>query len=304
MVGLEWLDREAYPFSPHQLSLGMGNLHYVDEGSGPPIVMVHGNPTWSFLYRHLIRRLSGTYRCIAPDHIGFGLSDKPPDWSYRPQDHASNLAHLMDDLEVEGITLIVQDWGGPIGLSYALDHPRKVSSLVILNTWMWPVNRDPYYLAFSGFVGGPVGRVLIRRANLFARTIMRQAYGDKRRLTKRIHQQYLSPLRTPDDRRGCARLPGEILRSTPWLRDLWARRHVLRGVPALIAWGMKDIAFREKELRVWTDALPEAEVLALEDVGHYVQEEAPDRLGEAVERFLPRVLGGSSVPGEDAPRDG
>ncbi len=285
-MSTDWLDRAAYPFTSRYLELDAGRMHFVDEGSGSPIVMVHGNPTWSFLYRHLIARLSPEYRCVAPDHLGFGLSDKPGDWTYRPEDHARNLAALVERLELSDVTLVVQDWGGPIGLSYAVEHPENVARLVVMNTWMWPVDDDRYYRAFSRFVGGPLGRFLIRRFNFFARVVMPRSYGDRRQLTKQIHEQYLRPLRSPAERRACSILPGEILGSTRWLESLWDRKGALQDKPALIVWGMEDIAFREKELDRWTSTLPHAETVRLPGVGHYVQEEAPEELGSAVARFL------------------
>lgn len=286
MNELDWLDRDEYPFASHYLDLPMGRLHYLDEGAGDPIVMVHGNPTWSFLYRHLIKALSPAYRCIALDHIGFGLSDKPTGWSYLPTEHAQNLETLIESLDLKHITLVVQDWGGPIGLSYAINHPENVKRLVIMNTWLWPVDKDWYYIAFSKFTGGAIGRFLIRRYNFFARTIMRQSYGDKARLTEPVHRHYLRPLQNPAERKGCWVLPREIVGSTPWLDTLWRRKSRLATLPKLIVWGMKDIAFREQELRTWTQAFPEAEVVKLADVGHYVQDEGADALGRHVRQFL------------------
>ena len=116
-------------------------LHYIDEGRGDPVVMVHGTPTWSFLYRHVVKGLSKNYRCIAPDHIGFGLSDKPQGWSYTIEAQAKNLQVLLDSLDLEDITLVVHDFGGPIGLSYAIENPEKVSRLVIMNTWLWSLKK-------------------------------------------------------------------------------------------------------------------------------------------------------------------
>lgn len=284
----DWIDREAYPYDSHYLELDMGRMHYVDEGSGEPVVMVHGNPTWSFLYRHLIRQLAPTHHCVAMDHIGFGLSDKPTSWNYNPAGHARNLEALIQSLDLTDITLVVQDWGGPLGLSYAINHPEKVKRLVIMNTWMWPVNNDWYYVAFSKFTGGLLGRFLIRHFNFFARVVMPQSYGDKARLTTRIHQHYLKPLTVPEERKGCWVFPGQITGAKTWLESLWSRRSILTEKQALIVWGMKDIAFREKELNTWIEALPGAQVLRLEDVGHYVQEEATDRLGPAVMDFLSR----------------
>lgn len=281
-----WVDRETYPFESRFLELDAGRMHYVDVGSGAPLLMIHGNPTWSFLYRDLIRRMAPFFRCIAPDHIGFGLSEKPTDWTYRPEDHARNLTALIEALDLKDITLVGQDWGGPIGLSYAIDHPEKIARLVIINTWMWPVDDDWYYIAFSRFAGGPIGRFLIRHFNFFARVIMPQAYGDRRRLTRQIHQHYLKALGAPAERKGCWVMPGEIIGATDWLRELWSHRAALQEKPTLIAWGMKDIAFREKELNRWIAAFPEAQVIRLTGVGHYVQEEAPDELGRAMARFL------------------
>ena len=284
------IDREEYPFESHYFQVPAGNLHYVDEGSGPPIVMIHGNPTWSFLYRKLIKRLRPEYRCIAMDHLGFGLSDKPEDWSYLPRDHATNLTALIEGLGLKNITLVVQDWGGPIGLSYAVAHPENIARIVIMNTWAWPVNRDPYYIAFSGFMGGPIGRMLIRRYNFFAKSIMRQAFGDKHKLSAAAHEHYLLALATPEDRTGCFVFPKQIIKSTPWLAQIWENISVLNKIPKLIVWGMKDIAFREKELKRWERAFPDARTIRLDSVGHFVQEESPDELADAVVAFLEKQM--------------
>lgn len=286
MSTLAWLDRDAYPFTSHYLELEAGQMHYVDEGSGDPIVMVHGNPTWSYLYRHLIKALAPAHRCVAPDHLGFGLSDKPPAWTYLPREHGQHLTALIETLGLHNVTLIVQDWGGPIGLSYAVNHPDNVRRLIILNTWMWPVNHEWYYVAFGTFVGGLIGRFLIKRTNFFARVVMPLSYGDRKKLTPSIHQHYLKPLQNPEERKGCWVLPREILGSTAWLKDLWAQKSALNDKPTLIVWGMKDIAFREKELHVWTSTFPDAAVVRLANVGHYVQEEATEALERAVARFL------------------
>ena len=282
----DWIDRQEYPFTPQEFSLSMGTMRYVDEGAGPPVVMVHGNPTWSFVYRHLIKGLRDQYRCIAMDHIGFGLSAKPADWSYQPQAHAANLRALLDALDLHDITLVVQDWGGPIGLSYALDNPQRVRRLVILNTWLWPVDDDWYYRAFSGLMGGPIGRFLIRRFNFFARSVVRQAYGDKSKLTPAIHRHYTNHLPTPESRQGSWVFPGAIIGATSWLAELWARRAALADKPVLLAWGLQDIAFREKELRRWQALFPDAAVVRYEGAGHYVQDEMGPDLAQRIGAFL------------------
>lgn len=295
----DWVDRAAYPFTSRYLETPAGRMHYIDEGRGEPVVMVHGNPAWSFLYRDLVKRLSSRHRCVAPDHLGFGLSDAPQGWSYLPQDHAANLATLIDHLGLRDITLVVQDWGGPIGLSYAVARPENVARLVIMNTWLWPVDRDPYYVAFSGFMGGPSGRWLILRRNFFAATMMPRLFGDRARLTDAAHLQYLAALPTPQEREGCAVLPRQIVAASAWLEELRAGVPALQDKPVLIAWGMKDIAFRRKELRRWEETFPEAWRLELSGAGHFVQEEAPDELATAVLRFLAATPGGAASRGAD-----
>lgn len=270
-----WIDRREYPFEPHLFALPMGAMSYVDAGprDADAVVMVHGNPAWSFEYRALIKQLSATHRCVAPDHIGFGLSDKPPEWTYRPQQHAANLDALLETLDLHDITLVVNDWGGPIGLSYAINHPERIKQIVITNTWLWSVRDDWYYQGFSRFMGGFIGRFLIRRYNFFANNIMKMAYGDKRRLTPAIHRHYLMPLDKSAERKGCWVFPKEIIGSSDWLADLWSRREALAGKVALIAWGMKDIAFREKELNRWAAAFPDARVVRWADGGHFAADE-------------------------------
>jgi len=276
-----WLDTTAYPFAPRWFDAPDGTMHYLDEGTGNPVVLVHGNPTWSFQFREVVRRLDGV-RAIAPDHLGFGLSDKPRGYSYRPRDQARNLAALLDSLDLHDVTLVVGDWGGPLGLSWALDHPDRVRSLVITNTWMWSVRRDWYYQGFSGFMGGPIGRRLIMRRNFFAGGFLPQVYGDRTKLTPEIHAQYLAPLGTPDDRVGCARFPREIIASSEWLDSLWRRRGALPHERVTLAWGMKDKAFRAKELDRWQSLFPSARVLRLGDCGHFVAEEHPDVLAAEI----------------------
>jgi haloalkane dehalogenase len=197
-----WLDARQYPFVSRFLELPAGRLHYVDEGEGPPLVMVHGIPTWSFLYRHLIRALAPRYRCIAPDHLGFGLSDKPADWSYRPRDHAANLAALIERLSLRDVTLVVHDFGGPIGLAYAVERPENVARLVLFNTWMWSFRGDREKGWIGGLIASPLGRFLYTRLNVSPRVIFKHAFADRSKLGGGVHWHYLAPLGTPAERRG------------------------------------------------------------------------------------------------------
>jgi haloalkane dehalogenase len=282
----EWVDRHEYPFAPRGFTVDAGVMSYIDEGSGDPVVMVHGNPTWSWEYRHLTKALSGSNRCIVPDHIGFGLSEKPAEWRYLPEQHAANLDALLESLDLHDVTLVVGDWGGPIGLSWAMGHPQRVKSIVITNSWCWPVDDDWYFRAFSGFVGGPIGRRLIRKRNFFARTIVGAAFGDKTRLTAEVRRHVETPLAVPEERKGNWVFPGEIVGSTAWLRQLWDARGGLDGKVRLIAWGMKDIAFREQELNRWIEAFPDARVARFPDAGHFLAEERPVELLAEIRTIL------------------
>jgi len=288
MSSAAWINRELYPYDAKAFPQPVGTMRYVDEGSTEhaPIVMVHGNPTWSFVYRKLINGLRDSYRCIAPDHIGFGQSHKPYHWSYTPQDHAANLARLLDALDLKNITLVVQDWGGPIGLSYAVRHPKRVSRLVILNTWMWPVNESLYYRAFSGVMGGPLGRFLCRNYNTFVNTIVPMATGDKSKLTPEIMHHYRAPLPTGDSRKGTWVFPRQIIASTDWLAGLWGERAKIAAKPTMLAWGMKDIAFREDVLARWQQSIPHAEVHRFESAGHFVQDEMGDDIAALIRSFI------------------
>ena len=272
----KWLDRIEYPFESNYVELPIGKMHYVDKGSGDPIVLVHGNPGWSFEFRNIIKELFKTHRCIAPDHIGFGLSDKPFEWDYLPKSHANNFEIFMDSLNLENITLVVNDWGGPIGLSYAIKHPEKIKKLVILNTWMWSVENDPYYQKFSGMMGGGFGRFMIKNFNIFGKMVVKKAVGDRKKLSKNIHKHYYKHLESKKDRKGCYVFPKEIIGSSKWLDSLWGQKEKINAIPTTIIWGMKDIAFREQELNYWIEHWKNPKVIRLQKIGHFPQEEAPE----------------------------
>jgi len=276
-----WLDRGEYPFASHFLETTGGRLHYVDEGSGPTVLMVHGQPTWSFMYRHLIRGLSPRYRCVALDHIGFGLSDKPSDWSYTPEDHANNVAALVDDLGLTEVNLVVHDWGGPIGLGWAARHPDKVARIVALDTWMWSMAEHRAGRWFSRILGNPLGQLATRRFNLFVAVFMKQALGPA---WPAVADAYRGPLARPGDRQGCALFPRMLC--VPWLDDLWQRRAALAGVPARLIWGGADPAFPAPMRERLASVFDRCEVTVHDGIGHFVAEELGERLVPEVETFL------------------
>lgn len=289
MSDLNWLDRSMYPFAPHYLDLPMGRMHYVDEGQGAPVLMVHGTPTWSFLYRHLIQGLSQQYRCIAPDHLGFGLSDKPAGWTYRPADHARNLYTLIEHLGLRDITLVVHDFGGPIGLSYAIEHSENVRALVLFNTWMWSLTGDPSAERVNSFVRSFIGKFLYTRMNFSARMLIRAFWGDKSKLTRAIHRHYIKVFQTPQDRQSTWVLARELLGSSGWYDQLWHQRDRIKDKPALILWGMRDPAFKQPDLARWRTVLPFAKTVTFAEAGHFVQEEEAANFIPILKPFLDDV---------------
>jgi len=287
----DWLDTDEYPFEPQFIEVEGGNLHYVDEGEGRPIVFLHGNPSWSFLFRFLIKGLSSRYRCIAPDYIGFGLSDKPEDFSYLPEAHARNFTALMEHLDLHDVTLVLHDWGGPIGIDYAVNHPDRIHSFVIMNTWFWPVPDDSYYRFYSGFVGGPIGRVLVRKLNFITRNLMRQLSADTSKLPQHIHLQYIYPQKY-NCRKGNWIFPREVIGSTTWLEGLWDNVYRVTDKPTQIIWGLKDTAFKRKELRVIQKQFTNIyETIEFDKVGHYVPEEVEEDLVPYLEDFFAELEG-------------
>ena len=282
-----WLDRAAYPFTNRWLEIAPGQrMHYIDEGSGEALLFVHGTPTWSFEWRHLIRALSPHYRCIAPDLVGMGLSDRPRDFAYTPEAHAQALARFVDALKLDHFTLIVHDYGGPIALPLALDRPGRVRRVVLINTWAWSFEDDPEMVRRARIAGGSFGRFLYRWLNASLRLLTPSAYSDRSKLTPEIHRQYLAVFPDRDSRgRVLFAFARAILGSSSFYESLRQRLGVLRDIPVLIVWGMKDTAFRPAQLERWRKALPHAAVVEL-PVGHWPHEETPDDVIHAVAVFL------------------
>lgn len=285
---IPWLDRTAYPFAHHTLDVAGGQMHFVDEGSGEPILFVHGSAAWSFAYRNIIRELSPNYRCIAPDHIGFGLSTKPAHWGYSFAEQSRNLATLVDQLGLQRFTLVVHDIGGPIGLSYALEHPERIARLLIMNTFCWPL-RGAFSLApapIAALLRGPAGRLFILGLNAELRLLVPLVYGDRAKLTSAIFRQYLAPLAQPADRHGLFAFAQQVFSGAPGCEGLWAQHAALARLPAAIVWGMRDPLFGPRFLERWRMILPAADIVTVPAAGHFVQEEAPGVVTQALRRLL------------------
>ncbi len=282
----EWLDREEYPFRSRWWQTDEGRMHYIDEGAGPPIVFVHGVPAWSFNFRVMVRGLSSRFRCVAADHIGFGLSDKPTRWHYDPAALAAHTEELIEGLGLRDLTLVVHDWGGPLGLSYALRHPDNVARLVLLNTWMWSSDGDLRARLVARLLASPLYLALEDRMAITARLFTRLAVARRDRISPGVFAHFEGPFRRRDDRAGLRALVRAIRGSDEWVGSLWEERERLRDVPALVVWGMKDPAFPPRYLSRWEALFARARIECLTGVGHYPHEEAPEEVLCLLEEFV------------------
>jgi len=270
-------------------------MHYVDEGprDAPAVLMLHGNPTWSFYWRRLISALSPTHRIIAPDHIGCGKSDKPGDetYSYRLAQRVEDIELLVEQLGLQDITLAVHDWGGMIGMGWAHRHPDLVTRLVVLNTAAFPMpstKRLPASLWLARDT--KAGALLVRGFNAFARGATWLAVT-RVRLPKEVRDGFCAPYDSWDHRRAVLRfvqdIPlGESDPSFSLVREVGEHLHQFNDRPVLICWGDRDFVFDDHFLRVWKSALPNAEVHQFPDCGHYVLEDAAAEIEQLVRRFL------------------
>jgi haloalkane dehalogenase len=279
----DWVPTDLFPFDSHYAQIDGASLHYIDEGSGPPLLLLHGNPTWSFVYRELITGLRDRYRCIALDHPGFGLSGAAPGYGYTPAEHASVLERFLEQLDLEKVTMMVQDWGGPIGFAVATRHPDRFAAFVIGNTWAWP-KADAGTQLFSRLLGGPIGAYLILQRNFFVEKIL-PSNIKRRELSAREMDAYRGPFPTPESRRPLHVFPREILGSRSFLEEIERDLPRLSDRPALLVWPTKDVAFREPERERWEQLFPDHRTVLLEGAGHYIQEDAASEIITAIREW-------------------
>lgn len=285
-----------YPFESHFHVQADGHrVHYLDEGpsDGSPVVMVHGNPTWSFYYRELVQALRDNYRCLAPDHVGMGLSDRPGDagYDYTLASRVADFGDWMDAVEPERpITLIVHDWGGAIGMSWAVNNPDRVERIVLLNTWAFNIPSNESLPRSLKFARTGLGAFLINRFNAFSGLAVRMA--TEKKLDREVARGLVAPYQgSPEQRLATLRFVQDIplSESDPaWsvLDDTENRLGLLSNKPVLIAWGGKDFVFNDKVLAMWREKLPMAQVEYFPDAGHYVLEEAGDRIIPLVKDWI------------------
>ena len=279
---MQWLDREAWPWPAQWFPSQDGRMHYADVGSGAPFLFSHGTPTWSFEWRHLLAGLADHARCIAVDHLGFGLSEAPASASYRPEDHAQRFSAFADSLDLRDVVVVVHDYGGPIALPWILDHLDRIRRVVLLNTWAWPLD-EARFSAVSWMLDGAVGRWLYGARNLSLSTIAPSAFKDRAQWNA-VASQYTSVF--PDFERRVRvlwPLSGALRTSAPFYRRLEARLDTLNQVPITVAWGTADTAFPTYLRDRWLQHLPSAERIDV-DAGHWPHEEEPAPILAALRR--------------------
>lgn len=274
------LSKREYPFRSQEIEVPGGVMSYIDEGVGDPIVFVHGLGTWSYLFRRLIRQHSLRHRCIAPDHIGFGRSERPHEFSYTPSAHARNFKLLMNSLDLTNITLVVHDLGGPIGLSYAMENVDRIARVVLLNTKMWDDPSPSGNLSSHGLM-----RWMAERTHLSAR-IVKSGFVDR----NKFFPEFVDPANQAEgpslSQYGSWETSCQAQNAGPWMNELWSQRHSLQDKPLKMIWGTLDSQLGEKALNKWWHDFPLAEVERINDAGRYAIEERPEAVSSQLRSFM------------------
>ncbi|MEX0321294.1 MAG: alpha/beta fold hydrolase [Puniceicoccaceae bacterium] len=276
-----------YPFSQNRFESPEGVLNYVDEGEGEAVVMIHGNPTWSFFYRNLVLDLRDTFRCLALDNLGCGLSEKPQKGDYTLAGHISRTCDWIESLGLESFHLVVHDWGGPIGLGMADKFSDRVKSITLMNTAAFEFPSLPGRIAVCRIP--LLGALLVRGLNGFAKGATQMTTVQP--LAEAVQEGYLYPYKSWHDRVAIHRFVKDIPMNkshVSWetLKDLEHSLEKWRHAPVRILWGSQDWCFHERILRVWESILPDADVQRFTEAGHYLMEDAGDAIIAEVRRFL------------------
>lgn len=278
---------DLFPFESRWFDSAVGRVHYIDEGRGRPILFLHGNPTWSFLYRGVVKQLSKRFRCIAVDYPGFGLSDRPEGYGYTPAEHAAVVESLITHLCLDDLIVMGQDWGGPIGIKCALSVPDRVSGFVFGNTWFWPTDKTSVKL-FSRFMSTRLMQWAILERNYFVNRLIPAATASA--LPDEVMEHYRSVQPNRAARVGVAELPRQLIRAEPWLKTLAAAvPDTLSGKPLLLVWGMRDVAFPPGYfIPRWQSVFRSSTVHPLPHAKHFFQEDAPESVAEAITKWSAR----------------
>jgi len=279
-----WLDKTEYPFVSNYYKIGEYDLHYLDEGKGDILLFIHGTPSWSFDYRNVIKELSKTFRCVAIDHIGFGLSDKPEHYDYSTINHSKTLEKFVTDKQLRNITLVVHDFGGPIGVNFALKQPERIRKLVILNTWLWSGKEDPDYKSLSKLLRSPLLPFLYRNLNFSPKFILPKSFGANK-MSGKILKQYTKPFSDKTQRNGTLAFARSLLNDQDWFETLWTGKETISSKPTLFIWGRKDPMIKPHNLHKFVAGFKNACVVELETRGHFPREEEPVKV-KAIQEFM------------------
>ncbi len=288
------IPEKLYPFESHYFQTPDGHkMHYLDEGTGDPLVFVHGNPTWSFFFRDLIHDFSADHRCIAPDHIGCGLSDKPGDKDYRYtlESRVNDLTALIDSLDLgDKITLVLHDWGGMIGMAWAVRNHPRVKRLVLMNTAAFRKPETKKIPLSLRLARTPIGTLLVRGFNGFSYSATKMCVTIKP-LSDEISRLYRAPYNNWRNRIATLRFVQDIpLKETdasyPIALETEQGLQHFKDKPVLMCWGIKDFVFGPHFLAEWLRFLPDAEVHRWHEAGHYLLEDAGDEVRPVIRDFI------------------
>lgn len=281
-----WLNRVEYPFAQREFDSGEGWMNYVDEGSGRPVVFVHGSMTWSFLFRRMIEEISETHRCVAPDHLGFGLSEKPPEANYWPDGHARRFEQFMDYMNLKDITLVLHDAGAPFALEWACKNPDKIRDIVIFNTFLWDLKHNAQAMMLAKNISNPMNKFYYRVLQATPSFILPPLFADRYRMSKAIQKQYLKPFETHWDRIGVYTLVESWKKSGPWFESIQSKLSALQHKRVMLVWGTKDPMFGPDALAKMQELFPQAITHEFPESGRFLIEEQGARATGEIQWFL------------------
>lgn len=283
-MNYQWLDRNEYPFESIYYEVQGHRLHYIDVGSGSIVLFVHGTPSWSFDFRHLIKSLQSHYRCVAIDHIGFGLSDKPKNYDYSTQNHSETLRRFILDKNLTDIHLVVHDFGGPIGLNFATQYPERIKSVTVMNSWLWNCEHESEYKQLAKVVRSPLTSFLYLNLNFSPKVLLPKSMTIKP--SKEILRQYVAPFPNKSSRYGLLAFAKSLVNDQDWFEGFWNKLSSISNKPALLIWGMEDSFIKPHYLKKFETAFKSTRSIPLYDCGHFPQEEYPELVAEQLESFI------------------
>ncbi len=276
--------RELFDVEHRFLDLDDARVHYVDEGAGETLLLLHGNPSWCFVYRKLIAGLRDACRCVALDYPGYGMSRAAPGYGFTPREHSQVVERFVERLGLRDLTVMGQDWGGPIGLGFAGRRPELVKRLVLGNTFAWPLDDQLRIRVFSALMGGPLGRWGTWAFNLVPRFFLGRGMAST--LSAPVRAAYLAPWRDRRAREPSVIAPRQLVRAKDFLREVEAGLPRLAARPVLLVWGSRDFAFREQERKRFERLFPNHHSVVFERASHFLQEDAGAEIAAELRRWL------------------